>query len=371
MSYADLGGQLVVGAVVGSVPRPGVRWVAGGVVSVGACERVPGYPGPRPASQELSSAFFRGLWQKAQDWKSKGMPAGPEIFLNVWANESGIRSDTSACNPPYNNAGLNGMGEQERGNVGFHDGFDAWVALTPEEQLPYVLRFFDQNIPATLGWSNVDRAGTLYLLNFLPRYMGHRNEPGYVLAARDGPNGDNHPSSQAWYKANSGLDFGGKGYIEVADMDRAMASAANSQAYKSAVARLYAEGPTSGPLPPPAGSPLGGTIAPPSTWKSTALKVSLGLVGAGALYVGYKRLGGKTPRLPRSPLASRVGGLLASRAGGLLASRAGGLSGGRSWLASSFRETRGSLESAGRWLADSTKQVPSDFSRFAKRAFPG
>lgn len=309
-SLADLGSRVVIGGRTAAlrIDDPGgcpvnaanpvwAEWLAARARDdrFGACERVPGYPGPRPASQELSSAFFRGLWQKAEEWRSKGLQAGPEIFLNVWTNESGIRSDTSACNPPWNNAGLNGMGEQERQNVGFHDGFDAWVSLTPEEQLPYVLRFFEANV-GSRGWANIDRAGTLYLLNFLPRYFGHRNEPGYILAAESIPNGDNHPSSQAWYRANKGLDFGNKGYIEVADMDRAMANAANLSVYKNAVKRLYAEGPTSGPLPPPAGSPTTAASASSRRWLWVAGVLAL---AGGAAYAA--REAGVLPRLPRLP----------------------------------------------------------------------
>ncbi len=179
----------------------------------------------------LSDSFLVSLltWVKAK--QALGMRAGALDFLRVWQGESGI---TPSAKNKLGYGGLNGMGAQERAAVGFQGTLDDWCALSPEAQLPYVLRYYEKGAAV---WPKLVDAGSLYLVNFLPAYIDHADEPYFVLAAKD-----NDP--HGWYRENTGLDIGGKGYIEVQDMSKWVASAEAHAAPKFAElkARLAALG---------------------------------------------------------------------------------------------------------------------------------
>lgn len=240
---------------------------------------------PIKYTADLSPAFFRATWAMWLDFKSRGATMPPEAFLNVWTNESGIKASSHLPNNSpyfkYGYSGLNGMGTQERKAVGApwdpvpvtpdSPGYLEWIGMSEEEQVPFVKTFTEMNVRSFGGgdFSKLTNAGALYLLNFLPAYFNHADDPTYVLAAKDGHNAQ-------FYTPNVGLDVGGKGYIEVADMDRVMAKVRGQPRFLEAKARLYAEG----------GGQPGGTLPPIAMGLGPVLLVGAAL-GAAAL-AGWK-----------------------------------------------------------------------------------
>jgi Transglutaminase-like superfamily len=171
----------------------------------------------------LSDAFLSDLVAWATTLQAKGAKANGLDFLAVWQGESGI--SPSAGNT-LGFGGLNGMGPAERKAVGFSGTQAEWQALDVLSQLQYVKRYYEINVAAFAGgdFSVLTDAGALYLLNYHPAHIRHAGDPSFVLTRRS-PGDD---GSAAWraahpgddYANNAGLDFGHKGWIEVADMSR-------------------------------------------------------------------------------------------------------------------------------------------------------
>jgi Transglutaminase-like superfamily len=167
----------------------------------------------------IPDAFLVDLLTWVKGLRDQGARVTALDFLTVWQGESGINP---ASKNVYGYAGLNGMGPNERKAVGFTGTIDDWTALSALDQLQFVKGYY--NIDARGKWPLLTDAGALYLLNYHPADIGHAGDPSFVLARKD-PTDD---GSQAWamahkgndYAANKGLDFGGKGWIEVGDMSK-------------------------------------------------------------------------------------------------------------------------------------------------------
>jgi hypothetical protein len=139
-------------------------------------------------------------------------------------------------------------------------------------------------------------SGTLtYVANFLPADVpSARGNLDFVLARQGG----------AVYSANSGLDVGGKGFINVADMAHFVARAANSSFVQSLIQQAYAMRGTS-PPDPVFGTDFGAPPSPQPTPPSSNLAVALAggavILGAAGLTAWYLR-GAPRLRLPRLAL---------------------------------------------------------------------
>ena len=195
----------------------------------------------------MTDEGFRFVADMVRDFQSKGARVTGEDFLAIWLNESGLNPHRPG-NPPFDRAdhgafgGLNQMNAQARAGVGFTGSLADWLALSDVEQLPFVRRFYEVDTQSFCGghYECLSDGGSLYLMNFLPKYMPHHADPSFVLARRDGPNGDNDPRSAAWYRDNAGLDVGGKGWIEVADLAKKVAGMKAGPAFAGIVARYKA-----------------------------------------------------------------------------------------------------------------------------------
>jgi Transglutaminase-like superfamily len=182
-------------------------------------------------TSNLSDTFLANLVAWVETLRAKGARVSGLDFLAVWQNESGIRSDIANS---LGFAGLNQMGPTERAAAGFTGAITDYTALSPEAQLPYVQNYYASDV-ASFGkgdWSVLTDAGALYLINFMPAYIGHAGDPSFVLARRT-PGDD---GSAAWlaahhgdiYANNRGLDVGGKGWIEVGDMGKVVRRTINA-----------------------------------------------------------------------------------------------------------------------------------------------
>ncbi len=234
-------------------------------------------------TKHLSPAFFRDVVAMAGRFRARGANVKAENLLGVWLAESGLRSSIqNAAGAAY--YGLNQMGTTELRNVGWTGTPGEWLALTPEEQRPFVERYYEINVRAFASgnWSKLDGPGSLYLMNFLPAKIVHSDDPRHVLARRsdDAPSVSAPESEWAAYRKahprdfyawNRGLDVDRKGFIEVADMTKAIARAQqNAGAYWIEVRRrLYSEGEG-------AGADEGGG-------STSGLVVAAALLGTGAL----------------------------------------------------------------------------------------
>lgn len=137
------------------------------------------------------------------------------------------------------------------------------LAMTPVEQLPYVVRSFR----AAVGSRKLPTAAEIYVANFAPAYVGCATDPSCVLYSLE--------KNPAAYKGNKGLDFGNKGWIEVSDIQRYIARIRNTVGYKAhadALAKVGA-GTYSPPAPPVASTGGGGSR---TVWYAGAAAVALG-----------------------------------------------------------------------------------------------
>lgn len=245
-------------------------------------------PAPTHLSAHLSRGFFQKVIAMTERFNAKGASLRPDNFLSVWLFESGIRpAQGNALNAPY--FGINMMGREELKHVGFPGSPSEYMALSAEDQLPYVERFYDLNV-RSFGKGNyaiLNSVGALYLMNFLPALISHAGEESYVLAfrAKDAPavtapeadwraymKRGHYPEGEKtmWYAWNRGLDFDRKGFIEVVDLTKAVGHGQrNAGAYWLEVRRrLFAE--------------PGGIVSP----KVAAIAGSVGILAvvAGAIY---------------------------------------------------------------------------------------
>jgi hypothetical protein len=190
----------------------------------------------------LSSDFFRAVEAMAARMREKGADVTAIDFLKVWNSESGI-GGAKHGHGGLDYHGLNMMNGPLLPNVGWTAGGYAFGEADPADQVPYIERFYDGNVRAFLGgdWSKLVGAQTLYLMNFLPAYSKHGDDPSFVLTRK----GDR----THWYEDNPVFDPEGKGYIEVADLGRQLdrAAAASGAFWTEVVARAQAEGGTVAP----------------------------------------------------------------------------------------------------------------------------
>lgn len=172
----------------------------------------------------LSDTFFRRVEDLAQHFRSKGATINSKDLLAMMLVESNC--DPSVGNP-IGCMGLNQICNLRK--VGWTGTGQQYLALSAEEQLTYVQRFFDDGN----HYQAIRDYGSLYLANFNPGNMG---KPDNFVLYRINPNGPavnasdsewktwlsthSQPPNQDVYGLNRGVDFGKKGFIEIADMAR-------------------------------------------------------------------------------------------------------------------------------------------------------
>jgi hypothetical protein len=166
--------------------------------------------GPMPAATTgltsyLSDTFFRKVSELAAHMRSRGANVSGEDILAVLLAESDV--NPSAKNKISFCAGLNQICVLSK--VGWGGTLADYLALPAEQQIAFVQRYFDNvnNYPAFVDY------GSLYLANFSPAFFA---PPSAKIWNGHFP--IMYPRSHPSYPANSGVDFGDKGFIEVADM---------------------------------------------------------------------------------------------------------------------------------------------------------
>ena len=153
--------------------------------------------GTTAATSYLSDAFFREISNLAIYFRSRGASVTGEDLLAVFLAESGVGphiKNSIGC------AGLNQICNLK--GVGWTGTLAEYLALPGEQQLAFVRRYFDNvnRYPAIRDF------GSLYLANFSPAFLGKPDD--FVM----------YPSTHPSYPLNRGVDFGNKGFIEIADM---------------------------------------------------------------------------------------------------------------------------------------------------------
>ena len=227
------------------------------------------------ASAHVSDDFLLDLIAMVNRYREQGATAAPSDFAKVWVYESGINShqQTRAINPttgkPYDNAGINQMGEQERQATGFRAGLEQWLALDNREQLPFVDGFYKGAIRdfAHGDFSAYRDAGSVYVATFAPAHIAHSGEPDFPLydAIRN----------PRQYQANRNLDHGNKGRITVDDMRIALGQAGQSALFREVEERLRDLGAA------PAAAPSSSS----SAGKVVGVLALVGIAGAVAAHV--------------------------------------------------------------------------------------
>ena len=214
----------------------------------------PAAPAPRQ-SGHLAPSFFRAVEELAARFRARGADVTAFDFLNAWLIESGIgRVMQGHGGLPY--YGLNMMAAANLPGVGWTGTPEAYVALGAEGHLPFVERFYEQMVRAMVGgdWSTLRSGTALYLMNFLPAFTKHANDPAFVLAAK----GD--PKTHAWWRDNPYLrENAGRGdRITVASLTEALARARaeNGPYWSEVVARQRAEGGSADPSSSSSGGAL-------------------------------------------------------------------------------------------------------------------
>lgn len=191
-----------------------------------------GAAGGTSLTPDLSSGFFRGVRAMAERMRAKGATIDGDDLLAVWNAESGIKASVpNAAGASY--YGLNQMGTTQLRAAGFTGTPREYMALSAEEQLPFVERYYTN---ATGGRLDLLKdSAHLYVANFLPAYLPRVvADPSFVLADRD-----NDP--HGFYRWNTSLDTDGDGTIVLADMKRAIGRAQSAPRWLEARRRYFAE----------------------------------------------------------------------------------------------------------------------------------
>lgn len=159
--------------------------------------------GPVKLTAHLSDGFFRQVLQLASDYDAKGAGISAEDVLAVLNAESGI--SPTAMNAGSKCAGMNQICNLS--GVGWTGSREDYLALSAEQQFPWVRKFWDSVIGSRYGL--LTDMGKMYLLNFNPGNLGKPED--FVLYDK-ATGGDSYRLNQA------SLDPGKKGTITVADM---------------------------------------------------------------------------------------------------------------------------------------------------------
>lgn len=187
-------------------------------------------------SAHLSDGFFQGVRDMAARLRAFGVGASARDFLAVWFAESRLRPDAGGRGWPA--VGLHQILVTSLPSVGWRGTVDEYRALSAEDQLPYVERWY-LNLGPLLG--RVDDVGSLYLANFLPALLPGGAAPDRELVRRGGTR---YGGQEAiWYRDNAGLDVGNDGAITVGDLVAAVERAQRfDRAYWSEVEARLGEG---------------------------------------------------------------------------------------------------------------------------------
>lgn len=159
------------------------------------------------AGSNLSNEFFVKLNAMCQR-----LGINPKDMLTTMQLESGL--NPHAINPKFPERGLTQIYNLK--GVGWNGTKDEFAALSAEDQLPYIERYFEQNLKY-----KPKSATQFYIVNLLPAYA---NSPGVI---NEDPNtvlidkaNDNNPKTRNFYSANRWLDTDNDGKITYGDLEK-------------------------------------------------------------------------------------------------------------------------------------------------------
>lgn len=138
------------------------------------------------------------------------------------------------------------------------------LAMTPVEQLPYVVR----SLRAGVGARKLPTATEIYIANFAPGYIGCATDPSCVLYSKE--------KSPAAYEGNKGLDVDKKGTITVSDIQRYIARIRNTIGYKAHADALAKVGAGTYVPPGPAVKPSTSGGGSNTVWYAAGLAAVIG-----------------------------------------------------------------------------------------------
>jgi hypothetical protein len=152
--------------------------------------------------------------------------AKPEDLLRVMASESGLRSN--ALNASGGATGLIQFMPSTARALGTTT--EALRAMTPEDQLDYVEKYFKANN----GGRALDSVGALYTATFWPSGVGKKADDAIV--SRDSPDA----TARTGYTQNAALDVDGDGKITKKDLETWAHRYSDGLAFDALVARMRA-----------------------------------------------------------------------------------------------------------------------------------
>jgi len=163
--------------------------------------------------------------------KSFGM--NPDDLEAVLYSESGLdpkaKNPAGASNPIA--IGLNQLTNAANELVGITENERINLAnQSVDYQLELVRRYF-AGLPYTKNGGTYPRGGLIYTANFAPNKLLGGTDPDRVLYTKD--------VDGASYDLNSALDFGGKGYITIGDMDTQVENIKRRPGFALALSRLH------------------------------------------------------------------------------------------------------------------------------------
>jgi hypothetical protein len=184
-----------------------------------------------PNPPDLSDSFF-------EQWVAMcgRLDVDPLDPLRVAYSESDCSA--RAHNPGGDAVGLIQFMPATLVNLGWHQGWAAFAALSAEQQVPFVEAYFKSHAHGHDGSPLLLSDAHCYVVTFLPACLPSVVAAGdaadhVVLCAKAGP--------LAWaYRDNPGLDADGDGRITVGDLRTHLAKVCRGARYDAIAARLAA-----------------------------------------------------------------------------------------------------------------------------------
>jgi hypothetical protein len=236
-------------------------------------------------TQDHSNAFYVN-W--ANGFAQMGID--PMFPMKACMNESGCLAQ--AWNKVSNTVGLIQFTPETLKYIGFPGDYNAMKALTAEQQVPWVLKFYQK-----AGPKNIKSAALAYTATYLPSLVKEASESplgeAFILCQDK-----DHGGKLSWaYDANHGFDHGKKGYITVGDLQQTIDASCKGPRWDEISARLQDAIDGKTPLippqrvagVPPATNPTVSTNSGIEPSPSTSPLVSSNVlwVGGTALLLGY------------------------------------------------------------------------------------
>lgn len=154
-------------------------------------------------------------------------------LLMVMNRESRINSH--ARNPSSLASGL--IQNTDLPGIGWTGTREEFLALSNEQQLPYVERFLSR-----YKQYNLNSVRRIHQALFLPATLSEGDSPSLVLLRQNGTRWNGQEA--VWYTSHKQLDIGNKGYITLGDVEKIdiRDAAYPNSPYQQAIARLKSLG---------------------------------------------------------------------------------------------------------------------------------